>query len=123
MHQIAVNTAVSQWRRQRLRAAGEVVRRIGRPTPPPDPSDLVADRDVVHALSSLPPKLSVPFVLRHYHGYTNREIVAITGVAERTVGLRIAQARARLRALLQVPESMPTSKGSRVPFAWGRGRD
>ena len=119
IHQIAVNTAISHWRRQQLRAVGEVIRRLGRPAPPADPSDVVADRDVIHALASLPPKLSVPFVLRHYHGYTNREIVAITGAAERTVGLRIAQARARLGAMLGGPQRLPTSQPSRVPLACG----
>jgi len=39
-------------------------------------------------------------VLRHYHGYTNREIGEALGVPERTVASRLAAAKARLRVEL-----------------------
>lgn len=97
IHQIAVNTAISHRRRERLREVGEVVRRLGRPALGRDPAQEAVAGDLLRALAALPPKLSVPFVLRHYHGYTNREIVTMTGVPERTVGLRLAQAREQLR--------------------------
>ena len=100
IHQIAVNTAISHRRRERLREVGEVVRRLGRPGLGRDPAQDAVEGDLLRALATLPPKLSVPFVLRHYHGYTNREIVTMTGVPERTVGLRLAQARDELRRRL-----------------------
>jgi DNA-directed RNA polymerase specialized sigma24 family protein len=40
-------------------------------------------------------------VLRHYHGYNNREIAAALGVTERTIGTRLRQAGERLRARLE----------------------
>lgn len=124
VHQIAFNTAISYRRRQRLREVGEVVRRLGRPAEPADPAEVVAGGDLLRALRSLPAKLSVPFILRHYHGYTNREIVQLTGAAERTVGLRLAEARKRLRAELGPSwtpgENMPTSAKGGVSVAYGR---
>ena len=100
IHRIAVNTAISYQRRARLRSAGEVLRRLGRPARRPDPADLAARRDVLAALRSIPPKQAAAIVLRHYHGYSNREIAAAIGVSERTVSERLRVARERLRSLL-----------------------
>ena len=126
IHQIAINTAISYRRRQRLREVGEVIRRLGRPDAGRDPADDAMDRELVRALAALPVKLSVPFVLRHYHGYTNREIVALTGVAERTVGLRLAQARAQLQrrlGLASATELVPISDASGVVVPCGDSAD
>jgi DNA-directed RNA polymerase specialized sigma24 family protein len=38
--------------------------------------------------------------MRHYHGYTNREIAAALGVPEQTVASRMAAARKQLRVTL-----------------------
>jgi DNA-directed RNA polymerase specialized sigma24 family protein len=56
--------------------------------------------DLLGALRTLPPRLAAAIVLRHYHGYNNREIAASLGVSERTVGTRLRQAGERLRAVL-----------------------
>lgn len=121
IHQIAINTAISHRRRERLREVGEVVRRLGRPAAGRDPAQEVVEGDLVRALAALPAKLSVPFALRHYHGYTNREIVAMTGVPERTVGLRLAQARDQLRRRLgpgwAEERGLPTRGGPGVVVA------
>jgi len=37
LHRIAINVAISDRRHQRLRQAGELVRRLGRPVPGPTP--------------------------------------------------------------------------------------
>lgn len=100
LHRIAINAAVSHQRRQRLREAGELVRRLGRPVPPPDPADTAASGDLLHALRRLPAKQSAAIVLRHYHGYSNREIAYSLGIPERTVASRLAAAKVRLRGLL-----------------------
>ncbi len=100
IHRIAVNSAISYRRRARLRSVGEVVRRLGRPSPGKDPADVAAQPDLLGALRTLPPKLAAAIVLRHYHGYNNREIAASLGVSERTVGTRLRQAAERLRAAL-----------------------
>jgi len=60
--------------------------------------------DLLRELRALPPKQSAAIVLRHLHGYTNREIAASLGVPERTIASRLAAARARLQSRLgEVP--------------------
>ena len=100
IHRIAVNRAISYRRRERLRHVGEVLRRFGRPGPSSDPAEEATRPDVLAALRTLPPKLAAAIVLRHYHGYSNREIAAALGVSERTIGTRLSQAAQRLRAAL-----------------------
>jgi RNA polymerase sigma-70 factor (ECF subfamily) len=114
LHQIAINGAISQRRKLRLRQVGELLRRLGRPAAGPDPADAAIAGEVVSALSRLPVKLAATFVLRHYHGYNNREIAQASGVSERMVGLRLAQARDRLARDLGPDWSLPTSRPSRV---------
>jgi RNA polymerase sigma factor (sigma-70 family) len=95
MYRIALNVAFTQRRRERLHEVGEVLRRLGRPKVP-DPTETVAP-DLVRELRALPPKQAAAIVLRHLHGFTNREIGAALGVPERTVASRLAAAKARLR--------------------------
>jgi len=79
----------------------EVLRRLGRPASPPDPAEHATRSDLLDALRALPPKLAAAIVLRHYHGYNNREIAAALGVSERTIGTRLRQAGERLRQALE----------------------
>lgn len=101
VHRIAVNRAISVRRRARIRTVSEMVRRIGRPAVTSDPADAATMPDVLSALRMIPPKLAAAIVLRHYHGYNNREIAAALGVSERTVGTRLLQASQKLRAILE----------------------
>ena len=101
IHRIAVNRAISYRRRARLRQAGEILRRLGRPSTGTDPAETATRPDLLSALRSIPPRLAAAIVLRHYHGYNNREIAAALGVSERTVGTRLKQAGERLRAVLE----------------------
>lgn len=100
LHRIAINVAVSYQRKATLRSIGGLLRRLGRPGLGPDPAQLALDRDLVAALRHLSPKLRAALVLRHYHGYTNREIAAAIGVTERTVNKRLRVAGERMRVLL-----------------------
>lgn len=100
IHRIAVNTAISYRRRARLRTVGELLRRLGRPARGADPAEVATQPDLLGALRVIPPKLAAAIVLRHYHGYNNREIAAALGVSERTVGSRLRQAGERLRDVL-----------------------
>jgi len=101
LHRIAINSAITGRRRERLQEAGAFIRRIGRPAIHDDPS-LVAERsDVFAALRKLPPKQAAAIVLRHFHGYSNREIGIALDVPERTVASRLAAARVRLQQLLE----------------------
>ena len=97
LHRIAINVGVSHWRRQRLREAGELVKRLGRPAAPASPATIAENTELGRALRRIPAKQAAALVLRHYHGYTNREIGAALGVPERTVASRLAAAKARLR--------------------------
>jgi RNA polymerase sigma-70 factor (ECF subfamily) len=100
LHRIAINTAVSYQRKANLRTIGSILRRLGRPGAGPDPAQVALDRELAAALRRLAPKLRAALVLRHYHGYTNREIAAATGISERTVNKRLHKAAERMRALL-----------------------
>ncbi len=100
VHRIAVNRAISYRRRARLRTVAEVLRRLGRPAASVNPADAATRPDLLTALRALPPKLAAAIVLRHYHGYNNREIAAALGVSERTIGTRLHQAAERLRDIL-----------------------
>ena len=101
VHRIAVNRAISFRRTARLRTIQEMVRRLGRPAQTSkDPADEATRPDLLTALRAIEPRLAAAIVLRHYHGYNNREIAAALGVSERTVGARLQKAAARLRAHL-----------------------
>ena len=100
LHRIAINVAISDRRRAKLRQAGEVIKRLGRPDTPRDPSTLAERSDLVRAIKKLPPKQAAALVLRHYHGYTNVEIAAALGVPEQTVASRLAAARKHLSVVL-----------------------
>lgn len=101
IHRIAVNRAISYRRSAQLRTVGELLRRLGRPSGGADPALVATKPDLLTALRSIPPKLAAAIVLRHYHGYNNREIAAALGVSERTIGTRLSQAAERLRPLLE----------------------
>jgi RNA polymerase sigma-70 factor, ECF subfamily len=107
VHRIAVNSAISRRRRARLRTVGELVRRLGRPAYGADPAEIAVQPDLLGALRAIPPKLAAAIVLRHYHGYNNREIAAALGVSERTVGTRLRQAAERLRDELGKSAGLP----------------
>jgi len=98
LHRIAINVAISDRRHERLRQAGELVRRLGRPAPGPDPSTAAERSDLIRAMKKLPTKQAAALVLRHFHGYTNREIASAIGVPEQTVASRLAAARKQLQA-------------------------
>jgi RNA polymerase sigma-70 factor, ECF subfamily len=100
LHRIAINVAISDRRHQRLRQAGELVRRLGRPESGADPSTVAERSDLVQAMKKLPTKQAAALVLRHFHGYSNREIAAAIGVPEQTVASRLAAARKQLQAVL-----------------------
>jgi RNA polymerase sigma-70 factor, ECF subfamily len=103
LHRIAINVAISDRRYQRIRQAGEIVRRLGRPAAGPDPALVAEQSDVFSAIQKLPTKQAAALVLRHYHGYSNREIGSALGIPEQTVASRLAAARKHLQAILGRP--------------------
>jgi RNA polymerase sigma-70 factor (ECF subfamily) len=116
IYRIALNVAFTHRRRERLYEVSEVLRRLGRPRDP-DPTDIVQP-DLVREMRALPSKQAAALVLRHVHGFTNREIATAIGVPERTVASRLAAAKTRLRARLgdRIDLEMGTSGPSTVPL-------
>lgn len=98
MHRIALNVAFSHRRREQLHDIGQLLIRLGRPRDP-DPTEGV-NAELRQAIRSLPPKQAASLVLRHLHGYSNREIAIALGIPERTVASRLAAAKVWLRARL-----------------------
>jgi RNA polymerase sigma-70 factor (ECF subfamily) len=99
VHRIAINVVISSRRREKLRGAAELVRRLGEPRQADQP-DLASRWDLLRELRALPPRQAAALVLRHYHGYTNREIARALDVPERTIGSRLIRARSLLRQRL-----------------------
>jgi RNA polymerase sigma factor (sigma-70 family) len=124
LHRIALNVALSHRRREKLRGAGELVRRLGMPAPRLDPIESSPGR-VVLALRRLPVQQALLVVLRHHHGYTNREIAAAVGVPETTLGSRLQLAIRSLRdelshdgAVVTPPASGVVKEGPVSAEAW-----
>lgn len=114
LHRIAINTVISHMRKQRLREVGELVRRLGRPVAK-DAQDEALDGEVLREVRRLPAKQAAAVVLRHLHGYTNREIAAALGVPESTIATRLMEAKRTLRKRLGDPaEGIPNGGASRV---------
>lgn len=114
LHRIAINVALSYRRKQRLLEVGELVRRLGGLPAAPARFAEQERLELLSALRRLQPKLAAAVVLRHYHGYTNREIAAALGVSERTIGMRLAQATEHLRDIL-TPHPRPIPDSSDQP--------
>lgn len=101
LHRIAVTTAISYRRREKIRSLPSLLLRLGAPQSEPDPIDHAHSRSVLAELRRLPPKQAAAVVLRYYRGYTNLDIAAALGVSERTVGNRLAGALLAFRQWLE----------------------
>jgi RNA polymerase sigma-70 factor (ECF subfamily) len=101
LHRIAINSAISHRRRHRIRDVKELVRRLG-PRADPDPTEQAHDSVLLDELRRLPTKQAAALVLRHLHGYTNREIAAALQVPESTIASRLMEAKRTLRGRLAV---------------------
>jgi RNA polymerase sigma-70 factor, ECF subfamily len=100
IHRIAINTALSFIRRRKLREVGELIRRLGQPVER-DPEAEAIGGEVLAEIRRLPAKQAASVVLRHLHGYTNREIAAALGEPESTIASRLMVAKRTLRARLR----------------------
>jgi len=110
LHRIAINVAYNHIRQRRMREVGELVRRLGRPAVGEDPASLAEGSELFRALRKLPPDQAAAVVLRHHHGYTNREIAFALGAPESTIASRLAKAKERLREELKWPKSREASR-------------
>lgn len=97
LHRIAINVARSYHRWRKLREIGEILRRTGRPDLTTDIDSVAVSSDLHQALSRLRPEQAAAIIMRHHHGYSNREIAGALGVPESTIASRVATARKRLQ--------------------------
>ncbi len=98
---ITMNVATSRIRYRRLRAAGEIVKRIGRPQQTSlDPAVAGTRTDLGAAMAKLQPREAATVVMRHVHGYSNIEIAAALECDVRTVTRLLGRATERLRTEL-----------------------
>jgi RNA polymerase sigma-70 factor, ECF subfamily len=116
LHRIAINVAYSHLRQGRMREVGELVRRLGRPGHGQDPSVIAEGGELFRALRKLPPDQAAAVILRHHHGYTNREIAFSLGAPESTIASRLAKAKVRLRAELRWSEPEASKAEASEPF-------
>jgi RNA polymerase sigma-70 factor (ECF subfamily) len=93
LYRIALNVAFSHRRRQKL---GNLVDRVlSRSTSDLDPG-MVVRPDIAEALKKLPAREAAAVMLRHYHGYSRKEVAGMLGLTERAISLRLSRARAIL---------------------------
>jgi RNA polymerase sigma-70 factor (ECF subfamily) len=93
LYRIALNVAFSHRRRQKL---GYLVDRVlSRSAPDLDPG-LIVRPDIAEALKRLPAREAAAVMLRHYHGYSRKEVAEMLGLTERAVSMRLSRARAIL---------------------------
>src|SRR5947209_1314533 len=114
LHRIAVNTAISHLRRQRL--ARILPMRLYQA---PDDRDYVRSeaRTVVEtALAELSPKLRAAVYLHFYLGYSRDEVAHALNIPSGTVASRIAKAMIVMRRRLALPDTEQNS----APGRWNR---
>jgi RNA polymerase sigma-70 factor, ECF subfamily len=116
LHRIAINVAYSHLRQERIREVGELVRRLGRPSPGEDPAEIAEGSELFSALRKLPPDQAAAVVLRHHHGYTNREIAFALGAPESTIASRLAKGKERLREELRWSRARESNVEGAGPF-------
>ncbi|MGH7687139.1 MAG: RNA polymerase sigma factor [Candidatus Dormibacteria bacterium] len=95
VHRIAINVAISHRRRERLRSIADRLQRreVIAPTD-------AAHLDLINALRRLKPRHAAVIVLRHHHGYSNREIAAALKIPESTVSAQLVAAKRQLVQML-----------------------
>jgi RNA polymerase sigma-70 factor, ECF subfamily len=108
LYRIAMNTAVSWLRRQKL-ARLLPARLFQRGDPGSESLEHVESRHQADiALAALTPKLRAVVVLTYYSDLTRKEVAAALGIPPGTVASRLATAQATMRAALGEQLAPPT---------------
>lgn len=102
LHRIAVNTAISHLRRQRL--ARILPMRLYQTPDDRDYAQSEARTMVETALADLSPKLRAAVYLHFYLGYSREEVAHALGIPSGTVASRIAKAMTVMRRRLSAPD-------------------
>src|SRR2546426_3898975 len=92
------------WRAAFRIAAGELKARLRNRALAEDPAYEMPEppHDLIAALAKLSPNQRAALILRHYAGYSTREIAQVLGSSAATVRVHLSQGRRRLRHLLEV---------------------
>src|SRR5258708_2683356 len=107
LYRIAMNTAMSWLRRQKLARLLPMRLFFGHEADTAD-MERVENRQLADvALAALSPKLRVVVVLTYYSGLTRQEIATALGVPSGTVAPRLALAQQVMRAALERPATAP----------------
>lgn len=101
LHRIALNVATSYRRRESAKRMAEA---LLHPFVQPDARGMEEGTELLDVLRRLPPRDAALLVLRHHHGYSNREVAYALGLPESTVASRAAAAKRRLAAQLSWDE-------------------
>jgi RNA polymerase sigma-70 factor, ECF subfamily len=91
------------------------------PSRAPGPEDYVLSQErrraLLKALSQLPERQRLVFMLSHFEGRSSREVSATTGLNESTVRVHLFRAIRRLRGLLRSDAGLATSSAGRTSHA------
>lgn len=99
LHRLAVNAALTRLRRHARRPDVELA--AERPTPPPEPDEVVLNQRVLgQALDRLPDGYRRVLVMHDVEGMTHEEIAERMGIATGTSKSQLHKARARMREYL-----------------------
>jgi RNA polymerase sigma-70 factor (ECF subfamily) len=105
LHRIAVNTAISYLRRQKL--ARLLPQKLFMPNGGGEYERSDARSLVETALEELSPKLRAAVVLHFYHGYNRDEVAGMLGLPSGTVASRMAKAMTVMRRKLSGSDQLP----------------
>ncbi|TMC07401.1 MAG: RNA polymerase sigma factor [Chloroflexi bacterium] len=114
LHRIAVNTAISHLRRQKL--ARFLPMRLYQAPDDRDYTRSEARTMVEDALADLSPKLRAAVYLHFYLGYSREEVAHALNIPSGTVASRIAKAMIVMRRRLALPDTEQNS----APGRWNR---
>jgi len=91
------------WRAAFRIATGELKARLRHPLLAEDPAYEMPEppHDLIAALATLSPNQRAALILRHYAGYSTREVAQILGSSAATVRVHLSQGRRRLGHLLE----------------------
>ncbi len=108
IHRIAVNTALSELRRNRSREVEETELVEALPASKRPPRDVFLARRLRVALRKLPEGMRRILVLHDVHGHTHQEIAERLGISVGTSKSQLFRARAKMREMLEgVAEAWP----------------
>lgn len=103
------NAAANRWRRK-SRRVNEVPIEHARPPIRPGPEQQVVDQDlIVKALTHLPPRMRAVLVLRFFDDLSEADTAAALRCGVGTVKSQTSRGLARLRELLDEPQTSPDS--------------